>query len=126
MQAIGIEDPDFNKAVWIVIQRLYWDTAMLYCAKNGLITALSKYIAYDTMLNFGDLEKFSDLHKGNSTEAEFLISFLNIKQDVIEKDPSLGDSTNNRVDMQKKLLKQGKFNLTSPMKLTCYGDSFTL
>ncbi len=129
MKAIGINDTVFNEAMWRVIKRLYWGPALEYCKKHNLTSNLSKYIAYDTILNFGqwDYNKKYDLDSiSNSNETTFLTTFLDYKQKTIEGDHSLGDTKKNRVDMQKKLLADKNFNLTLPMTVSCYGDTFTI
>lgn len=129
MKSIGINDPVFNEAMWIIIKKLYWGPALEYCKKHNLITNLSKYIAYDTYLNFGqwDYNKKYNLDTiPNSDETTFLKTFLEYKQKTIEADSSLGDKKNNRVDMQKKLLNDKNFELSLPMTVSCYGDTFTI
>jgi hypothetical protein len=51
---------------------------------------------------------------------------LDVKQKVLEDKKDLGDTKNNRVDMQKKLLAEGNLELRSPMKVSCYGDDYSL
>jgi chitosanase len=129
MKDVGINDPVFNEAMWRIIKKLYWGPALEYCKRHNLTSNLSKYIAYDTNLNFGqwDYNKKYNLDTiPNSDEATFLRTFLDYKQKTIEADRSLGDSKNNRVDMQKKLLDEKNFNLTTPMTVSCYGDTFTI
>ena len=129
MKSIGVNDQVFNKAMWIIIKKLYWGPALEYCKKHNLTSNLSKYITYDTYLNFGQWnynKKYDlDLIK-NSDETTFLTTFLNMKQSTIESDKSLGDNKNNRVDMQKKLLLEKNFNLSLPMTVACYGDVFKI
>ena len=129
MKSIGTKDPVFNQAMWIIIKKLYWGPALEYCKKHNLTSNLSKYIAYDTRLNFGqwDYNKKYNLDTiPNSDETTFLTTFLDYKQKTIESDKSLGDSKKNRVDMQKKLLADKNFNLDLPMTVSCYGDVFTI
>ena len=125
------DDSYWRTAAWTIIQKLYWNPAMEYCSKKGLTSNLSKYIAYDTILNFGDYDGFAKrmtakTPKDGGKEADWIADFLNAKQAIIEKDRSLGDTKNNRVDMQKALLKSGNLDLKSKMTVKCYGDSFTL
>ena len=122
--SLGIQDSDFNTAVWRIIQQLYWDPAMEFCAKKNLSSALAKYIAYDTFLNFGTLEAFEKIKL--DTQVNMLSEFLTIKQKVIEHDKSLGDTKDNRVAMQRKLLMEGNLDLHLPMTVSCYKDVFNL
>lgn len=124
MKNVGINDIIFNKAMWYVINKLYWGPAQSFCKSKGITSQLGYYIAYDTILNFGDLSAFNKISGSNETDV--LTAFLILKQTIIEKDHSLGDTKNNRVDMQKSLLTNKNFGLISPMKVSCYGDSFTL
>ena len=62
----------------------------------------------------------------NQNETEFLEKFLEIKQAVIIKAGNLGDTKNNRVSMQKDILKTGNLELKLPMSVRCYGDKFNL
>lgn len=129
MKSIGINDPVFNKAMWIIIKKLYWGPALEYCRKHNLVSNLSKYITYDTYLNFGQWDynkKYNLDNIPNSEEANFLKTFLDLKQKTIEADNSLGDKKNNRVDMQKKLLFEKNFNLNLPITVSCYGDTFNI
>lgn len=130
LKKVGNNDNDWNSAVWYVINKLYWDPAMKYAAERGLKTPLAKYILYDTVLNFGDFDNFKKMKSktpsNDGNEEVWLKEFLDIKQKTIEKDGSLGDDKNNRVDMQKSLLKSKNFNLNSPLNVKCYGDSFKL
>jgi chitosanase len=129
MKAIGINDIVFNQAMWIVIKKLYWGPALDYCKRHKLLSNLSKYIAYDTYLNFGqwNYNKKYDLDSiPNSNETTFLTTFLDYKKKTIESDKSLGENKNNRVDMQKKLLADKNFNLSLPMVVKCYGDVFNI
>ena len=126
---MGIDDQVFNEAMWRIIKKLYWNPALEYCKKHNLSSNLSKYIAYDTYLNFGqwDYNKKYNLDTiPNGDETEFLTIFLNLKQRTIEADNSLGDKKNNRVDMQKKLLADKNFNLNLPINVSCYGDTFKI
>jgi chitosanase len=129
MKAIGINDAVFNQAMWLIIKKLYWGPALEYCERHNLTSNLSKYIAYDTILNFGiwNYNKKYNLDSiVNSDETTFLEKFLEFKQKTIEADKSLGDSKKNRVDMQKKLLSDKNFSLSLPMTVSCYGDTFTI
>jgi chitosanase len=115
---------DYITATWNAIRYFYWDPAIEYCKKYNLQSALAKYIAYDTILNFGEWTNLENIKADN--EKDFLTKFLDLKQKIIENDPSLGDATNNRVDMQKKLLSDGNMELTLPMTVSCYGDVFNI
>ena len=127
MAKVGVNDKDFNMAAWIVIQKLYWGPAMDYCNSHGFTSALAKYITYDTILNFGELNPFSNIRVSASlNEKSAIAKFLEIKQRVIVNDPTLGDSKNNRVDMQKSLLQRSIMDLQTPMTVSCYGDSFII
>ena len=130
LKKMGSNDKDFNKAAWSIIIKLYWGPAMAYAAKIGCVTPLTKYILYDTILNFGDLDGFKNLKSKppaiGGDEKTWLAEFLNKKQSIIEKDGSLGDTKDNRVAMQKSILAMNNTGLTSPLKVSCYGDSFSL
>jgi hypothetical protein len=115
--------------MWRIIQKLYWQPSIDYCNKHNLKSNLAKYIAYDTYLNFGEWaynKKYNLDTILNSDETTFLTTFLNMKQSTIEADKSLGDTKQNRVDMQKKLLADKNFNLNVPMTVSCYGDVYTI
>lgn len=124
MNNIGINDRIFNQAMWNIIYKLYWGPALEFCKKHNINSQLSHYTVYDTILNFGDLEKFKNITETN--ESKFLTKFLQIKENEIIKDSTLGDSKNNRVDMQKSLLTKQNFNLTKPIKVSCYNDNYTI
>lgn len=122
---VGVTKP-MMAATMNVIQKLYWYPALDFLAKRKLVTPLSAYIAYDTILNFGELDAFENIPYSDVTVQRYLKEFLDVKQKVIEKKKSLGDSKNNRVDMQKALVAQNKLELQSPLNVSCYGDSYTL
>lgn len=124
MKAVGINDPVFNQAMWEIIKLLYWGPALDYCKRHNLTSNLSRYIAYDTILNFGAWGKLENI--SGADEVSFLDAFLDMKQKIIEKDSSLGDKKRNRVDMQKAILAARNMNLNRPMTVSCYGDTFTL
>ncbi len=125
MRKIGKFDKDFLRACWYAIKKYYWKPTLDFCELNGLKSELAKYIVYDTMLNFGNLDKFNGLLK-KEPEALFLSNFLKVKQKIIEEDESLGDTDNNRVDMQKSLLIRRNFDLKKPMTVYCYLQRFHL
>lgn len=130
IKALGTSDLIFNQAVFDLIKKLYWAPAIKYCADNNLSSNLCQYIAYDTLLNFGELAQFKDVN--GSSEQEFLGNFLNQKECVIEACSNLGNpgkdltGKSNRVDMQRSILQNQNLDLQAPMRLECYGDTFTL
>ena len=123
MNSIGINNTIFNQAMWNIIYKLYWGPALDFCSKKKINSQLSHYIAYDTILNFGNLNDFKNIIDTNETS--FLTKFLIIKQQKI-KDGNYGNSKNNRVDMQKFILSTKNFNLNKPIKVSCYGDDFII
>lgn len=125
MRKIGKNDKNFLRACWYVIKKLYWKPALVFCDKFGLKTELARYIVYDTILNFGNLVDF-DKMEIEKEERVFLKKFLNLKQRVIENDETLGDTDNNRVDMQRRLLARENFGLVKPFSVYCYQEKFFL
>ena len=125
VKKIGNEDHQFNKAVWNVIQTLYWDPAIDFCDKRGMKSALAKYIVYDTLLNIGSLDAFQNIP--GKDEKEKISSFLDIKHNQLQSGKfGSSDDSQNRVGMQKKLLSDGNFDLKTPMHVQCYGEEFDL
>lgn len=125
MRKIGKFDKDFLRASWYVIKKLYWKPTLDFCDLHGIKSELGKYIVFDTMLNFGNLDKFAGKLKWDD-EVTFLTNFLRIKQKIIEEDETLGDTDNNRVEMQKGLLNRRNFDLKKPMTVYCYLQRFHL
>ncbi len=125
MRKIGKCDKDYLKATWLVIEKMYWLPTLKFCEQYGLKSALARYIVYDTLLNFGTLDGFDGKLKYED-EVTFLTLFLKIKQQIIEKDESLGDTDNNRVDMQRGLLVRKNMDLKKPMTVYCYLEKFRL
>lgn len=125
MRKIGKNDKNFLKACWYVIKKLYWKPALIFCDKYGLKSELARYIVYDTILNFGNLVDF-DAMVAEKEEKVFLKKFLVLKQQIIENDETLGDTDNNRVDMQRRLLARENFGLVKPMTVYCYQEKFYL
>ncbi len=121
-------DDYWKKSTWDSIIELYWNPAYEYCKSKNLVTFLSQYIVYDTVLNFGELKTFKNLNIAKNIEDEKIIlkQFLQLKQNKIVKDPTLGESKNNRVDMQLKLLSENNMWLDIKATLYCYGDSFII
>jgi chitosanase len=130
IKRLGTQESTFNQAVFDLVKLLYWGPSQQYCNENNLSSELSRYIIYDTLLNFGTLDYFKDIPA--SKESEYLERFLDVKECVIEQCGNLGDSgkevngVSNRVDMQRAILKQGNFDLTSPLKVDCYGSQFVV
>ena len=125
VRSLGTTDIQFNSAAWVIIKRLYWNPAMQFCQRHNLVSPLAKYIVYDTIINFGELIAFEGI-RSNGTESQFLQDFLTIKQQTIVKDTTLGDTQNNRVQMQETILRNGNLQLTTPMQVTCYNRLFTV
>ena len=123
-RSVGKNDKTFQRATWYAIKKLYWHPATVFCSDYDLKSQLSKYIVYDTMLQFGNLEKFRGMTL--DTETEFLKEFLDIKQQVIEEDENLGDTDNNRVEMQRGLLRMKNWNLIPPFEVRCYCERFLI
>ena len=117
-------DVVWKKSVFAIVKELYWGPALEFCKRHNLISKFAQYLAYDTILNFGNLKDFENIK--NQNETEFLEKFLEIKQAVIIKAGNLGDTKNNRVSMQKDILKTGNLELKLPMSVRCYGDKFNL
>ena len=124
MRRIGKNDKLFMKATWYILKKLYWKPALDFCDEYGLKSELSRYIVYDTIVNFGNLDVFRKYMVKGEDEGLFLRKFLDVKQKTIEDDESLGDTDNNRVDMQKKLLRRENFGLDRPMSVYCYTEKF--
>lgn len=124
---MGIDDPVFNKAMWIIIKKLYWGPSLQFCKSKNLVSNLSKYIAYDTCINFGELDIFNKLEvaKNDVDEKVILKKFLDIKQTTIENG-NYGSSKGARTDMQKLMLSKNNMNLVTGFSVTCYGDTFKL
>jgi len=125
MRRVGKNDKNFLKACWYVIKKLYWKPTLVFCDKFGLKTELARYIVYDTILNFGNLVDFDSMIVEHE-EKVFLKKFLVLKQKVIENDETLGDTDNNRVEMQRRLLARENFGLVKPMTVYCYQEKFFL
>jgi len=124
MRRIGKNDKSFMKATWFVLKKLYWKPTLDFCDEYGVKSELGRYIVYDTIVNFGDLNVFKKYMVKGDEEGLFLKKFLDIKQKTIEDDETLGDTDNNRVDMQKKLLRRDNFALDRPMNVYCYTEKF--
>lgn len=126
MRRVGKNNKSFMKATWFMLKKLYWKPALVFCEEYQLKSELARYIVYDTIVNFGDLDMFRKYMVKGEQESLFLRKFLDIKQKTIEDDETLGDTDNNRVDMQKKLLRREHFSLETPMTVYCYTEKFSV
>lgn len=117
-------DEIYEKSVFEIAKKLYWDRAIEFSRRHGLKSLLSQYVVYDSVLNFGELDEFESIY--GQHEYEFMCKFLDKKQELIERDGSFGDKKDNRVVMQRSILMSGNMDLISPMRVQCYGDWFDL
>ena len=70
-------DVVWKKSVFAIVKELYWGPALEFCKRHNLISKFAQSLAYDTILNFGNLKDFENIK--NQNETEFLEKFLEIK-----------------------------------------------
>jgi hypothetical protein len=121
--------PDMIKSQHKQLRERYWVPAIDYCKKKGLKSLLAQYIMYDTSVNIGGFTGFDNILPvlPGADETVFLTEFLSIKQEILTvKTHSPASLYRNRVIMQRKILSEKNFNLSSPMYVSCYGDDYVL
>jgi chitosanase len=119
-------DEHWKMAQWAILMKLYWIPAWDVCKKYRLKTPLALYIIYDTLLNFGEVERtvIAKMKNVRDTELNWLTNFLACKREYMQRKGNLGSV--DRVDMQLKLVEQKNENLNRPIHAKCYGDSFVI
>jgi hypothetical protein len=109
-----------------MLMKYYWYPALIWCTERDLTSKLSRYVIYDTLVQFGELSKFEDVEWKGVNEGVYLKNFLEKRQCMIEQDERMGDTDMNRVEMQLKLVEDKKFHLTIPLNVWCYGERFII
>lgn len=142
---LAAEDETFRRIQDEVNDELYFLPSQKIANKLDLNFALSRAALYDACIQHGRgdtadsldaiVEKTNELLNGSPKdgidEAVWLAKFLEVRKSVMlnpdDKDSQeeWADSVE-RVDTFITLLKKKNFELTLPMKITCYGDSVTI
>jgi len=121
---VGKRNQNLWRASYRMLMKYYWYPALVWCNEKGLTSQLSRYVIYDTLVQFKSLEEFEDV-KGID-EAVYLEKFLEKRQLLIEQDEKLGDIDENRVEMQMLMVKRKMFDLVTPFSVECYQERFII
>lgn len=121
---------DFKKE-WIqaqlnVADKLYVKPSQIKAKELKLSSPLAKGQLYDCYLNQGESGGIELIKKtSGSTETEWITSFLTNRYNLLAQDPTWSSSVD-RITVYRELLKNNKDFLIRPIKVKCYGESFTL
>ena len=119
---------------------LYWDPAIAKADEVGAKYALTVAELYDICVNHGadgdsqdkglkqlvqeTVAKYGSMKTG-ADEKTWLNGLYDVRKAYMESDPTWKDALD-RIEMHRRVLKTGNMNLSTPIKVTCYGDSFTI
>ncbi|MDE7268346.1 MAG: chitosanase [Lachnospiraceae bacterium] len=129
-------DPEMIAAQDFVVDEMYLNPALEFAEEDGLCM-LGAFIYYDAMVVHGpgeDSDSFGGIRKAaqknaitpakGGDEAEYLLSFLDARSLVMQKEKAHSDLS--RIIAQRKFISEGNFTLSLPLSWTMYGDDFEL
>jgi len=132
------DDPKFRQAQDDITESMYKNPAREICRQLGLKTALGFLVIYDTIIqhgNGGDEDSLPSLlkrtHVNSSNEEAFIRAFLEVRRADL-MNPADSDTANewrdsvDRVDALKRLVDTGNWDLSSPLRLEVWGDTYAL
>lgn len=131
------EDPLFRQAQDVERDRGYFDPAASQGKADGL-RALGQFLYYDALvmhgpgdkpLSFGaireDAVRRAKLPAQGGDEAAYLNAFLDARTKAMKAE--IGHSDTSRIDdMQRKFVREGKFDLEPPLEWSVYGDRYRI
>ena len=128
-------DPVFRQSQQNVADRMYWTPSQDKAREIGAKYAITRGELYDAYINHGDDQVADMIKKVNRTlhgtpqsgvdEKKWLAEFLKVRLAVLKADPTWSEAVD-RIAVYQKLLADGNVDLALPIKLTCYGDTYTL
>lgn len=133
--ASRINDPFFSIAQDNLVDKYYWNPSQKIAEENGIILPITKAQFYDACINHGldGLENLIDQtnkayngKKENAVDEEKWLEIFLDKRRIMFNTYTAPDSSDDRITVYESLLKKGNVELTLPITVTCYGDTFTL
>ncbi len=138
-------DPVFRQMQDQVVDEYYYEPALEYAQDNGLHTALSLLVLYDSAIQHGDGEDPDGLQalitqtnqmSGGSPgdgidERDWLDHFLSVRRNTLlhPSDPETQEAwaeSVDRVDALRKILEADNEHLSPPVRIEVWGDIFEL
>ena len=121
------------------LKALYWNPTIAKATEVGAKSALTVAKLYDICVNHGadgdskdkglkqlvqeTITKVGNI--GQVDEKVWLNALYDVRKAYMNSDPTWKEALD-RIEMQRRILKTGNMNLVTPLKVTCYGDSFTI
>ncbi len=128
-------DPAFKEAQHNLVNRLYWNPSQDAVNQIGAKYAITAGELYDSFINHGADGAWDIINQTNSAvgkissgtdEKTWLNRYLSIRYGILAADPTWSEAVD-RVKVYQKLLNtDNNVNLTRPITVTCYGDTFTI
>ncbi|MGB8450922.1 MAG: chitosanase [Anaerocolumna sp.] len=133
-QACG-SDPDFKQAQHDLVDELYWNPSQVAANEVGAKYPVTCGELYDSFINHGEDGARDIINQTNKAvgkiingtdEKTWLDKFLSIRLGILQSDSTWSEAVD-RVKVYQKLLNtDNNVNLARPIKVTCYGDTFTI
>ncbi|MDF2801684.1 MAG: glycoside hydrolase family 18 [Anaerocolumna sp.] len=128
-------DPYFIQAQHNLVDELYWNPSQVAASQIGAQYAITAGELYDSFINHGESGAWDIINQTNNAvgkisagtnEKTWLNKFLSIRYAILAADPTWSEAVD-RVKVYQKLLNtDNNVNLTRPLTVTCYGDTFTI
>lgn len=128
-------DPSFETAQHNLVNQLYYNPSQAAASEIGASYAITKGELYDAFINHGEdgareimdeaTAAVGGTPKTGVSEKTWLSKFLSIRYNILVSDPAWNGSED-RVKVYQTLLANNNLNLTAPLTVTCYGDTFTI
>ncbi len=129
-------DQELIQAQNIIIDNSYLHPAVEFANEDGL-SVLGQYIYYDALVVHGPgddqdsfngirvaAQKLSDTPAHDGSEKDYLLSFLEIRTKIMEKEEAHSDLS--RIRTQRKFIEESNYTLSLPLEWVMYGDNFEL
>ena len=117
------------------MDELYWSASVGMARELGIRHNITLAQIFDASVQMGVTGMADLVAQANATlggrpgdgidEIRWLSVFLDARATVLAQDPVWNESID-RVNMYRRLLKDGNDALTAPFDVTCYGDAFTV
>ena len=128
-------DPAFKQAQRDLVDELYWNPSQVAANEVGAKYPITCGELYDSFINHGEDGARDIINQTNravgkisngTDEKTWLNKFLSIRLGILQADSTWSDAVD-RVKVYQKLLNtDNNVNLTRPITVTCYGDTFTI
>jgi chitosanase len=129
------KDPAFRNAQLLLVDKLYWNPSQALAQTAGATLPITRAELYDAFITHGEdgvqtmlktaSKAMGGTPKSGINERLWLKKFLAVRFNVMKADPTWKEALD-RVRVYQKLLAGGNIELTLPLKITCYGDTFTI